>query len=282
MAAGDLITQNYEVEFNGVLFGGAAANLEVVEFSPFESPDMRTVDLARPLDHGMFLSTDYYGGRTVVLEAETWNTWSGVLNALTALQTYNTELPLVFQLPTVGKLRVNCRVRRRAQMAVNQEFNVGGRTRVIVEFYATDPRIYSNTLQSAVATLTPASSGITFNAVFNLLFGVGTSSTVSVTNAGTFETRPQISIAGPVTDPYLENQTTGKTLSFNGDLASGETLEVDFLNRTVLLNGTASRYSWVDDTDGWWTLQPGVNSIRLGGSTASSATATISWRDAYV
>lgn len=283
MAAGDLITEDYQLEYNDILIGSTTTGLEVVEFSPFESPDVRSSDLVRPQDHGLFPGTDYYSGRSIMLEIEAWGGWDAVTNVLNAFQTQTDEIPLVFQLPDIGKLRANVRVRRRSAIPINMEYVVAEKTPVIIEFFATDPRLYSNTLKSNGGDLVADSSGMTFNATFDLSFGVGASPTVSVENEGTFETRPTVEITGPITDPYIENQTTGKSLAFTGELASTDTLTIDFLNRSVYLNGTSSRYGWIDDPSQWWTLVPGANSIRFGGTAgATTPSFTIQWRDAYL
>ena len=284
MAVGDLVTADYMLEYNGVAFGGNTG-IEVVSFAPFDNPDIRSSDINRPLDHGMFASQDYYGARSVMLELEVWGGWTAVRTVLASFQTLNTEAPLVFQLPTIGKLRVNARVRRRSSLPIDVTYSVGTMTSVTIELTCTDPRVYSDTLQSSVATLGAASSGLTFNVTPNLVFGAGTSPTTTITNGGTFETRPSIAIIGDITNFYIANDTTGLTLQFSGSssIPLGSTLVLDFLNRTVVLNGTVSRYTWVTNSASWWTLIPGANSIRLGGTPgASTPTATVSWRDAYI
>lgn len=281
MSVGDLITDDLQIEFNGLLMGADSTNVEVVSFTPFEQPDVRSTDVNRPLDHGMFVGDDYYAGHVITLQGEVWGGWDAMRSVINAFKTGG-ELPIVWQVPTVGKLRALVRVRKRAGLSLDTTFAVAGTSTFAVEMYATDPRVYSNTIKTAQATLAATSSGMTFDATFDLVFGAGSSPTVSVNNEGTFETRPLIRINGQVDNPSLINETTGKTLAFTGSLAAGDYLDIDFLNRTVLLNGTASRYSWVNDSAGWWTLQPGVNSIRLGGSPGSpTPTADITWRDAY-
>lgn len=282
MTAGSLITNDLQVEFNGQLMGDDVSGLEIVSFTPFQYPAVRSSDYERPLDHGLIPGTDYFGGRTVYLQLEVWGGWTAVREVLSAF-TLGTEAALVWQLGTVGKLQVNARVRKRDPLVIDEGYAVGNTTTVTVEFYCTDPRVYSNAVNTVNATLTTASPGLTFNVTPNLSFGgASTSGAALITNAGTFETRPVIRINGPITNPYLLNETTGKTLAFNGTIASGDYIDVDFLNRTVILNGTGSRYFWIVDSSGWWNLIPGANSVRLGGSPGSpSPTMTVQWRDAY-
>jgi len=93
-------------------------------------------------------------------------------------------------------------------------------------------------------------------------------------------TWPTFRVNGPVTNPYLENITTGEFLYITYTLGVGEWLDIDFKDKTVLLNGESSRYYTKSGT--WWMLQPGDNNVRLGGTTTGSPSATVSWRDAWL
>ena len=71
-----------------------------------------------------------------------------------------------------------------------------------------------------------------------------------------------IRISGPVDGPRLRNETTGHELALDITLVSGEWVDLDSKNRTVLLQGTANRYSTLT-TPEWWELQPGANQLRF-------------------
>lgn len=105
-----------------------------------------------------------------------------------------------------------------------------------------------------------------------------------IVNQGSAPAAPTLSIEGPITNPRVLNNTTGEELRLLFDLAAGETLVIDFRQRTVLLNGTASRYSAVEfPASTWWALQPGSNDVRLNALTAGSgAQVTVGWRHAWI
>ncbi len=88
-------------------------------------------------------------------------------------------------------------------------------------------------------------------------------------------------INGPVVDPFLENTATGEIVRLTGTLDAGDYLVVDSDARTVLLNGTASRYSWVSPGSTWWQLEPGANSVRYG-ATSGSGTGTLTSRSVWI
>ena len=287
MAAGDLISNNYEIEFNGVV-SGDTNQIELVECSLFSAPDVRLKSLDRPLDHGAFSTSAFYSGRTIEVDLEVWGATEGELqtNLVKALQMTeltDTDIPWVMQLPGFGKVRLEAKCIRRNVGAINQDYNVGYKTTVTADYWAPNPRILSNSQGSQALGVAVQSGGLTYDISYDIVYGASGTSGNIVTNSGSFETRPSITITGPISNPNLENVTTGKVLSFAGfSLASGETLVVDFYNRQVLLNGTSSRYFWVNDVTKWWTLIPGDNEIRLGGTSSGSASATVTWRNAWM
>ena len=102
----------------------------------------------------------------------------------------------------------------------------------------------------------------------------GTTYSGTVTNSGTVETAPTITVSGPAAAPFFENVTAGKTVWVNVAVPSGQDLVVDFATKTVTLNGvTQSNAVGVDSR--WWTLAPGANTIR------SNVAASVSHRDAF-
>ena len=75
--------------------------------------------------------------------------------------------------------------------------------------------------------------------------------------------------------------TTGQSLTLTATLASGDYIDVDTAARTVLLNGTADRYSYLT-TPQWWGIQPGANEIRYFADVTTASTATVTFRSAWV
>lgn len=107
-------------------------------------------------------------------------------------------------------------------------------------------------------------------------------------NSGNVDAYPLIRLYGPLTEPVIDNDTQGKSLTFVGlTIAAGDFLEIDTRAKTILLNGDPanSRYDKLSyPASEWWTLSPGDNSIRFHPATYTEATtvAELSWRDAYL
>ena len=89
------------------------------------------------------------------------------------------------------------------------------------------------------------------------------------TNAGSAESPPVIVVEGPADAVSLTNTTSGKSLTVNSALSSGETLSLDFGARTVLKNGVTNVYDVIDGVPEWWMLQPGDNAFSFTDSSTS-------------
>ena len=70
--AGGLITDFFQVEYNGLLFGGDTG-YEIVRGNHFDLPTMRTSDVNRPQRDGQFSGTDYMAGKSIQLQLEAWS-----------------------------------------------------------------------------------------------------------------------------------------------------------------------------------------------------------------
>ena len=289
MAAGDLITGDWQAEYNGVLLGdGTPFHIAQID-GLLDLPDIRSSDTVRMRRHGLRAGDDYTAGRRVVLTLEVSSTdtvsFSAAVDQLMVATTPGGEpAPLVFQIPGVagsGKRSVMCRPRRRS-LPVGREFYYQ-LPLATIEFYSVDPRIESSALLAQSTDLETAGGGLNFNAVAPFVFGATAEGGVmTISNDGNFTASPTFTFTGPVSNPRVENLTHGQTLSFTITVADGDTLVVDTDQRTVLLNGTASRYSTMDFGSNWVNFQPGVNEITYRASTTTTTTMTTTWRSAWV
>lgn len=154
--------------------------------------------------------------------------------------------------------------------------------------YAEDPRIYSGTLQTTIIPMgATVFSGFSFNLGFNFGFG-GVSTTTDgqfVYNVGNRPAPVVMTIAGPMVNPIIMNDTTSSVMQFNITLSSLDTLTIDTQYHTVRLNGTANRRSTLL-TPGWFMLQPdpiagaGANFIRFRGA-SGTGTLTVAYRASW-
>jgi hypothetical protein len=159
-----------------------------------------------------------------------------------------------------------------------------GQAAVQFSAFAEDPRIYELTAITAVINL-GATVYTGFGFPFGFPFGFGGVSTttdeVTVTNSGNRPTPPLLTIAGPVTNPRILNDTLSKEMVFTITLLAGETLVVDPKNKTVRLNGVTNRRNTLQAPT-WFYLAVGANSIRYRAESSDpTSTLTITFRPAW-
>lgn len=290
MAAGSLITEDWQMEYAGLLLGGST-NYSIATINGLlDLPAVLSSDAQRLKANGMFAGDDFIGGRSITVSVETWGDSDAAFSTLVANLTRATlpgrdEQPLVFQIPGVaggGKRQIMCRPRRRAT-PIGKDFYY--KIPIFnVEFFATSPFIFENTLNQETVTLAAAGgSGLQFDAVPDLTFGgLPVGGVVVCTNSGDSQSYPVLTIHGPCVNPRIENTESNKTVAFDLTLDTGDELVVDMSERTVVLNGNASRYSALTSTSEFWSLSPGNSTIRFTASTTTAASLDIEWRSAWV
>lgn len=277
-----------QIEYGGLTIG-AGTDYKIAEILGLAAPPVRTSDRAVARRHGQHPGDDFYDARTITLATHivessdtAMSTKRAVLAA--AFAGGHDETPLVVQIPGVaggGRRRILCRPRRNG-FDVGRELTAGV-ARDVFQLHATDPRIYDDTESSDSVGLPAGGAGLTWPLTWPLNWGAITESgTITAVNAGNFDTGATIRVDGPVTNPRIENLTVGKTIEIDIVVATGDFLEIDTEENTVLLNGTASRYDNLTSTSQWWDLQPGSNEVRFRASTTTAATLTLTWRSAWI
>lgn len=239
MPVGDLVTADFMFEFNNLAFGDTTVYEVVSVDGIVTSPRVRAGDQERPTSDGDVAGLDQYGSRAVeftidVYAASTTAMFQTSLdNLMDATVKQTADVPLVFQFPSWGKRRINCRPRQRS-VPVTVQTSRGLAERVRLLFYAQDPLLYNNT------ETTTATAG-------------------TVTNAGNYKTYPVITVTAGAT---ITNTTTSQAIVTTGT----GTLIIDTATRTVTKTG-ANAYDQVTGPIRFH-LQPGANVITGTGSIA--------------
>lgn len=241
--------------------------------------------IPRSGDHGGWPSPAYFAPRTM-----TWTvTASAPTQALRDLA--RSILQAAVPVSDLAVLTYNEPVAKRALVRrsgkVAETYPTLADVTFSVLLVAPDPRKYGVQMKTAVANaLNTSAIGFTLPFVLPLtLPAQPPSGTVTILNAGNFETRPVVVISGPITSPGLVNQTTGQTVSWGGlAVPSGSTLTVDFNIRQATLGGSGATaaYRSADPFSVWWTLPPGTSTIQLTGTAGTGASIVCQWSDAYL
>lgn len=163
--------------------------------------------------------------------------WAGLPRQIMSVRVAG---PLVFDDPDVARKKVPRR-----------EF--------MVTLVAPDPRRYSETERSTVATLN----------------GAGT----LAQNAGTFPAVFGVRITGPITNPSVVS--AAGTFGLTTTIVAGTYVDLNTDTRTAVDSTGASRYG--SFTGAWYEIPPGGTSINVTGTGTSGATvATVTHRDCWV
>lgn len=290
MAVGDLVVDTWEVEYRGLKIGGDSPYMFVRIEGLADLPEVRSAD--RPLlrRHGLHPSTDFMSGREVTLTFDIKANSEAEFNELiTDLQrafrvTSQPEEPMVLMIPGIAsglKARIYARTRYRS-IPIGLEW-LYKNPLATIRLACTDPRVYSDAEQSGTTGLSTISGGLTFPIIPPITFGAPTSGNIILAeNVGTTETPWVARIDGPVINPSIENVTSGTSLEIDISLGTGDFLILDSAHRTIMLNGTASRYNLLTTDSVWADLEPGTNEIKFRSGSYSAGTLTLYWRSAWV
>lgn len=147
----------------------------------------------------------------------------------------------------------------------------------------------TTTVPLSNSTTGTSTTGRSYPLLYKRTYGVQSqpTGTTEVTNAGNEIAYPIIRIWGGITDPEVINITYGIRMKFVLTVPQGSYLDIDTLNQTVLMNGSAydSRYGTMDvGVSDWWGLVPGINQIGLiaASSQGTNIRAEFIYRDAWI
>lgn len=90
----------------------------------------------------------------------------------------------------------------------------------------------------------------------------GSPNTCQIYNAGNYPSPPVIYLWGPTLNPHIEIVETGEYMTFTAQLATGQYLQVNVKDKTVLLNGTVSLRGTMTFDSTWFRLLPGTSTVR--------------------
>lgn len=87
---------------------------------------------------------------------------------------------------------------------------------------------------------------------------------------------PVWTVTGPADNPRLINHTTDMEMQYNGRVAPGQTLVIDTLNQTALLDGVNVLNNVTGD---WVNFVPGINIVDYITDNANALSSNIKWQE---
>ncbi|MER5653427.1 hypothetical protein ABT076_10470 [Streptomyces sp. NPDC002131] len=262
---------------------GVAWFLQTLE--GWDSPEIRSEFQEREADHGAWASPVYLGSRPITLAGTVEAPDRASLD--TALDQLYVAAGLGDTTLTVWESTPKQATVRRSGKLLAQ--HVTDRTATwSVMVTAADPRRYGTTLQTGTTGLPSTTGGLTFPVTFPVTFSATTvSGQINAVNVGSMDTRPIITITGPVVAPVvsaLYPDGSVRQLIYSQDLATGDVLVIDTDAHTVVLNGVVSRRRFMTVSGGWPTIPAGGSLNYQFQSSTYNATTTLtaSWRAAWM
>jgi hypothetical protein len=278
------ITAVNQLYWDELLIGRPSSlRIKRIQGLPRSAPPQRTERRHRPRRHGEFRSAMFSAGRQITAE----------LQALIPGNDTGWEAIETAAAPGIGDLRLRVRsvAGGRELIAPAAQFlgftnpldpeALVGAARLDAEWYLPDPRLYDAVEQVETTGLATPGSGLVWPLTWPLDWGGASASGGQITavNEGNFETPWVAEIAGPVVNPRIVNQTAGKSLSFVGTVAAGQTLTVNTDDYQILLDA-APRFDWLQVGSEWAGLAKGTNVIQFAASSGSGQM-TLRWRSAW-
>jgi hypothetical protein len=252
----------------------------------WDSAEVRAEFSEREADHGAWANPVYLGSRPITLTgtvtAPDRVTLEDALERLRTAASLGDTTLVVYEL--TGSKQAT--VRRSGKPLMAYVTDRIATYSVLVT--AGDPRRYSTTLQTGTTGLPATTGGLTFPVTFPITFSATSiSGQINVVNAGSVDTRPVLTITGPVIAPVvsaLYADGSLRQLVYSQDLVSGDVLTIDTDAHTVLLNGSVSRRRFMTVSAGWPTIPAGASvNFQFQSSTYNaSAMLTATWRSAWM
>ena len=277
---------DYTISYAGLTIGNGTA-FPIMHADGLEDlPPLRTGDLSIGQRDGETPGIDLAAGRDITVDLIVFDTSPALADYFTNIERLkaatvpSVEQVFTYQVP--GRLPRSLMARCRARsipVSQDYQFRYGASS---LAFHATDPRIYDAAFTSPSVGLPSASGGLTFNATANFVFGTaGTGGSLVASNLGNYPAPWVAQIFGPVVNPSITLAASGMTVNFSGTINAGDVLTIDSLARSVLLNGTASRYSLVVSPTQWFALPVGNSTIQFNAA-SGTGTLTFNYRSVWM
>jgi hypothetical protein len=254
---------------------------------------LRDSKRVRPESHGAINETRFEDGRLINLEGEVWSTVSQ--------EAAYAELRLITR-PMIETLDHGPALMRWTEgasgLALQRLVKLDGGVeppleeaaaflRYQAQFFAEDPRAYSQTLSTATGiSLSTATGGLDFSEPFPWTFAPSGGGTAVVTNDGNRPTPPVFRIYGQIVNPQIILVGTDSRIVLTGTVPAGDFLEIGTSSagrRYVKLSGLTDRLNFYDAAAStWFDLPPGSSTIQLiGASFDTTARIDVLYRSAY-
>ena len=241
----------------------------------FEYPEISVISTDIPGKSGVFYVKSDYGKRRL--------SWRGVFRAIGPTNR-RTILALTIGALKTLKFTTCDSLSLQADIAITKILMPYRRDRstYLIEAFAPDYRFFDQTLTNQDTAPTVSVGGITLPTVLPIDFSnvVGVPK-LTLTNSGDEPTPPTFTITGPGTNFTIQNTTNGEILQINTTITSVDTITIDVLNKTILLNDQVNIFG--TKSGDFWNIPAGVSELNFTVQTGSDSSTmlNVQYRSAY-
>lgn len=213
--------------------------------------------------------------------AQMWNNGAR-RDLIKVLNPKNGELSFVFELDDGTQYQINTTLNGKPSIKQNDfqpDYAICN-----IDLICFDPWFKDNT--QTVQEISLSTGG--FKLPFSLPLNLGTYGYDILTNDGDIAAPCVIVINGPITNPTIENETTGESIIITKTLVAGERLVIDTDYKTPYVRyyntdgDYTNLFSAIDIDSVFFKLQPGANTIKLTDTEdLTGSTFVFAWYDRY-
>lgn len=289
MTAPVLIDYSYQFGATGYVIGGSAfadgTLIDVTNVSGLDQAPIRTSTATYEGRDGGILNAIHEDMRKVIVSGTIYGGSNPIQILLEALKANYAPSPLAqpFYIQPGG-------ITQRQVYAKSLGFNYSwttalrtNQTPFTITLQAEDPTIYGTTLYDVPGALQGAAPGYVYNNNYNYSYGSGVFiGQTYLVNNGTKPCGFYAIIRNPtaqVTNPRILSDTMSTKVTTNISAGSNDVLTFDFYNEALILNN-AGRHAAVIN-EGWFQLQPGVNSVRFQADSTAQVNVDYQFYDGY-
>lgn len=259
-----------------------------VPLEGLEAPDMRVHNFDRPGEDGQIVSSALYSGRLLTISGtvknigcDQYEAARAALITACAIRRDSNRYPVLkrIEFTTDAGLSYFCNGQvNRVKLPVSTiaDFQIN----IVVP----DPMIFGAAVSSGAITRA-AGGGVIYPVIYPAIYSATTGGSATVSNAGSADAWPIITLKGSLSNPALYHAQTNTLFILNYVLSSTDTVVIDMQNKTVVLNDAVSLRNAVDRSAGsdWFALVPGSNVITFStGSTSDEGTLKVDFFNAYI
>lgn len=289
MTAPVLIDYSYQFGATGIVIGGAAfadgTIIDVTGVTGLDQAPIRTSEATYEGRDGGILNAVHEDMRKVIVTGIIYGGTSPIQTLLEALKANYAPSavaqPFYIQPGSITQRQVYAK-----SLGFNYPWSTDLRTNKVtftITLQAEDPTIYGTTLYDTPGALQGVAPGHAYNYGYNYNYGssVFIGQTYLVNN-GTKPVGFYAIIRNPsaqVVNPRILSDTMSTQVTTSISAGSNDILIFDFYNESLLLNGS-NRHASIGN-EGWFLLQPGINSIRFQADSTAQVNVDYQFYDGY-